>query len=82
VIFQFTKLLGSVDVSCLVGPGGCSSQAGAIRYATSLCLRSFVDDQTLEEMRLAGLLTQNVRVPERKKPGQMKARRKFTWKRR
>jgi len=29
-LFQFTKLLGSVDVSCLVGPGGCSAQAGAI----------------------------------------------------
>lgn len=79
---QFTKMLGSVDVSCIVSPGGVASQAGAIRYATSLCLRSFVDSQTLEEMRLAGLLTQDVRVPERKKPGQEKARRKYTWKRR
>ena len=47
LFFQFSKLLGAVDVNCIVSPGGVAAQAGAIRYATSLCLRSFVDPQTL-----------------------------------
>ena len=29
--FKFTKLLGVVDVNCIVGPGGVAAQAGAIR---------------------------------------------------
>ena len=36
----------------------------------------------IEEMTVAGLLTQDVRVRERKKPGQKGARAKFTWKKR
>jgi len=79
---QFTRLLGLVDVECVVDAGGPSSQAGAIRYALSMCLRSFVDQNTLEEMKVCGLLTQDVRVRERKKPGQEGARRKFFWRKR
>ena len=79
---QFTKLLGLVDVEAVVYAGGCSSQAGAVRYATSLCVRPFVDGETAEEMAMVGLLTQDIRVRERKKPGQAGARRKFTWKKR
>ena len=33
-------------------------------------------------MKVAGLLTQDVRVHERKKPGQPGAREKFVWKKR
>ena len=76
---QFAKLLGKVDLDCLVYEGGCASQAGAIRYATAICLKSFVDKETMEEMTLSGLLTQDIRVGERKKPGKKKARRSFTW---
>merc|ERR1711973_721474 len=36
---QFTKLLGQVDLDCLVYGGGMSAQAGAIRYATAMALR-------------------------------------------
>jgi small subunit ribosomal protein S9 len=79
---QFTRLLGLVDVECVVDAGGCRGQAGAIRYALSVCLKSFVDSQTVEEMQVCGLLTQDIRYRERKKPGQEGARRKFTWKRR
>jgi len=79
---QFTRLLGLVDVECVVDAGGPSSQAGAIRYALSMCLRSFVDQNTLEEMKVCGLLTQDVRVKERKKPGQAGARKKFFWRKR
>lgn len=79
---QFTNLLGLVDVECVVDAGGPASQAGAIRYALAMCLRSFTDETTVEEMKVCGLLTQDVRVRERKKFGQEGARRKFTWKKR
>lgn len=79
---QFTKLLGLVDVDCLVDSGGSSGQAGAIRYALSMCIRSFIEEDTALEMKVAGLLAQDVRVHERKKPGQPGAREKFVWKKR
>ncbi len=79
---QFTRLLGFVDVECIVDAGGAASQAGAIRYSLAMALRSFVDEATIENMKVCGLLTQDVRVRERKKPGQEGARRKYTWKKR
>eukprot|EP00096_Caligus_rogercresseyi_P011825 TRINITY_DN4785_c0_g1_i1.p1 TRINITY_DN4785_c0_g1~~TRINITY_DN4785_c0_g1_i1.p1 ORF type:complete len:396 (+),score=116.78 TRINITY_DN4785_c0_g1_i1:42-1229(+) len=79
---QFTRLLGSVDVDCVVGHGGPSGQAGAIRYALSTCLKSFVDSETVDEMRVLGLLTQDVRVRERKRFGHVKSRKKFKFKKR
>lgn len=65
-----------------VRPLGTTAQSGAIRLALSLALRSFVDKQTVEHMRLAGLLTHDIRTRERKKWGQEGARRKYTWKKR
>ena len=79
---QFTKLLGLVDVNCKVDSGGSSGQAGAIRYALSMCLRSLVEEETATEMKVAGLVTQDVRVHERKKYGRPGAREKFKWNRR
>ena len=79
---QFTQLLGLVDVECIIDAGGPKGQAGAIRYALAMCLRSFVDQEVIEEMKVCGLLTQDVRVRERKKFGQKGARAKFPWKRR
>lgn len=81
-------MLGKVDVEAKVeskdssgnlGTEGTAAQAGAIRHALSLALRSFVDAETVEEMRLAGLLTRDKRQKERKKPGQTGARKKWTW---
>ena len=79
---QFSKLLGFVDVKAEVHGGGPSGQSGAIRYATAMALRSFVDKETVNDMKLVGLLTQDIRVRERKKPGLVKARKGYTWKRR
>lgn len=76
---QFTKLLEEVDVECLVGYGGSSSQAGAIRYALSSCLRSFVNEQMRDDMKIAGLLTQNIRTRERKNVGMKGARARYKW---
>lgn len=79
---QFSKMLGLVDLSAEVWDGGPSGQAGAIRYATAMCLRSFVDRQTIGDMKIAGLLTADVRIRERKWYGRVKARKGYTWKRR
>lgn len=45
-------MLGKVDVKATVSGGGPSGQAGAIRHGLSMCLRSFVDAQVMERMRI------------------------------
>ncbi|XP_024936358.1 28S ribosomal protein S9, mitochondrial-like [Cephus cinctus] len=84
VIFPliFTGLTDAVDVEAIVTGGGVTSQAGAVRWGIAWGLRSFVNSEMLEKMRVAGLLTKDPRSRERKKPGQEGARRKFTWKKR
>jgi len=79
---QVTKMLGLVDLDVRVRGGGSSAQAGAIRYAMSMCLRSFVEKSVVNTMKISGLLTQDIRVGERKKYGRVKARKGYTWKRR
>lgn len=78
----FTGMLNKVDIESVVTGGGPSGQVGAIRWGIAWGLRSFVDEEMLEKMRLAGLLTRDYRRRERKKPGQERARKKFTWKKR
>ncbi|XP_037027846.1 28S ribosomal protein S9, mitochondrial [Bradysia coprophila] len=78
----FARMNDKVDVEANVEGGGPSGQAGAVRWGIAMCLRSFVDAETVERMRLAGLLQRDYRRRERKKPGQAKARKKFTWQKR
>lgn len=52
---QFSDMLGKVDVVASVEGVGSSAQAGAIRYGISMCLRSFLDAETIENMRLGNL---------------------------
>lgn len=52
-------MLGKVDVEATVTGGGPSGQAGAIRHGLSMCLRSFVNVQMIERMRL-GMITANL----------------------
>ncbi|XP_018801178.1 PREDICTED: 28S ribosomal protein S9, mitochondrial [Bactrocera latifrons] len=78
----FAEMLGKVDVEANVKGGGPSGQAGAIRWGIAMSLRSFVDQEMVESMRLAGLLQRDYRRRERKKYGQEGARRKYTWKKR
>ncbi|XP_023020124.1 LOW QUALITY PROTEIN: mitochondrial ribosomal protein S9 [Leptinotarsa decemlineata] len=78
----FSNMLNKVDIECNIVGGGTSGQAGALRWGIAWGLRSFVDKDTIEKMRLAGLLTRDYRTKERKKPGQRGARRKYTWKKR
>ncbi|KAK0168760.1 hypothetical protein PV327_002530 [Microctonus hyperodae] len=78
----FTNMQDKVDVEATVWNGGPTGQAGVIRWGISWALRSFVDAELIEKMRLAGLLSRDWRNRERKKPGQEGARRKFTWRKR
>src|SRR5258707_1224683 len=55
----------------LIRPLGTTAQAGAIRLALSRALRSFVDRNMVERMRLAGLLTYDRRIAIRKRYGKM-----------
>lgn len=48
----FTGTLQKVDVEANVEGGGEMGQAGAIRWGISMALRSFVDTDTLDRMRL------------------------------
>lgn len=88
---QMVGMLDTVDVSAEVKFEGVrheiasvspSAHAGAIRLALSRALRSFADENTVETMRLAGLLHEDPRSRERKKTGMLGARRARTWKKR
>jgi len=72
-------MLNKVDVEATVVNGGSTSQAGATRYGLSMALRSFVPQEMLLKMKIAGLLQRDLRRRERKKPGQRGARAKYTW---
>ncbi|CAK9827097.1 28S ribosomal protein S9, mitochondrial [Anthophora retusa] len=78
----FTDMYDKVDIEATIFGGGPTGQAGAIRCGIAWGLRNFVDEEVIEKMRIAGLLTNDWRRRERKKPGQEGARRKFTWKKR
>lgn len=78
----FTDMVNKVDVVANVEGGGFSGQAGAIRWGIAMALRSYVDTETIDRMRIAGLLQRDYRRRERKKPGQAGARKKYTWKKR
>ena len=45
-------MLGKIDVEANVEGGGPSGQAGAIRWGIAMGLRSFVDAETVDKMRL------------------------------
>lgn len=45
-------MIGKVDIEANVAGGGPSGQAGAIRWGISMGLRSFLDQETVEKMRL------------------------------
>lgn len=55
-----------------------TGQAGAIRLGISRALLAFPGNHG-DILEKAGLLVRDPRMVERKKPGQKKARKKFTW---
>lgn len=83
---QISNMIDKVDIfaKVVVQPKtfGQGAIAMAIRSAVSRSIAAYVDSETREQMRLAGLLAPDVRLKERKKFGQEGARRKYTWKKR
>ena len=64
------------DVFCTVNGGGLSGQAGALRHGISRAL-TYYEPDLRGILKVAGFLTRDSRVVERKKYGKAKARRSF-----
>ena len=69
------------DVFCTVVGGGLSGQAGAVRHGISRALTSY-EPELRGILKVAGFLTRDSRVVERKKYGRAKARRSFQFSKR
>jgi len=69
------------DVFCTVVGGGLSGQAGAVRHGISRALTNYEPDLR-GILKVAGFLTRDPRVVERKKYGKVKARRSFQFSKR
>ena len=69
------------DVDCTVVGGGLSGQAGAVRHGISRALNDYEPDLR-PILKVAGFLTRDSRVVERKKYGHPKARRSFQFSKR
>jgi small subunit ribosomal protein S9 len=69
------------DVNCSVTGGGLSGQAGAVRHGISRAL-TYYEPDLRGILKVAGFLTRDPRVVERKKYGKAKARRSFQFSKR
>ena len=78
---EVTSLGGKLDIFVNATGGGQTGQTGAILMGLSRALAKY--DQSLEvPLRNAGYLTRDSRMKERKKYGQMGARRRFQFSKR
>lgn len=73
-----TQTVGAFDFNIHVRGGGHSGQSGAIRHGIACALAKF-DPFLKPSLQQGGFLLRDPRAVERKKPGQLKARRKFQW---
>lgn len=78
---EVTGMLGKVDIICTAKGGGLSGQAGAIRLGIARALVK-MNDQLRSVLKKARLLTRDPRMVERKKYGQIKARKRFQYSKR
>jgi small subunit ribosomal protein S9 len=69
------------DVFCTVTGGGLSGQAGALRHGISRAL-TYYEPGLRPVLKVAGFLTRDSRMVERKKYGRAKARRSFQFSKR
>jgi small subunit ribosomal protein S9 len=79
--FLIADRYNQFDVFCTVAGGGLSGQAGAVRHGISRALTHY-EPQLRGILKLAGFLTRDSRVVERKKYGRAKARRSFQFSKR
>ncbi|KAG0338445.1 37S ribosomal protein S9, mitochondrial [Podila horticola] len=73
-----TDLVGKYNVWALVQGGGTTGQAEAISLGIAKALMTHTPELK-PTLRRAGCITRDMRVVERKKPGQYGARKKFQW---
>lgn len=73
-----TNTEGQYDIFINVQGGGLTGQAGAISLGVSRALFK-ADQELIENLRNASLLTRDSRMKERKKYGQKGARAGFQW---
>lgn len=78
---KITETLGSYDISVTAKGGGLSGQAGAIRHGIARALERMNPDLR-PALKVAGLLTRDPRMVERKKAGQPGARKQFQFSKR
>lgn len=73
--FRLLDLEGRFDVIIRISGGGPSGQAGAVRLGVARALNEIDRDNNRPDLKKAGFLTRDARVPERKKAGLKKARK-------
>jgi small subunit ribosomal protein S9 len=78
---NLTDTLGQFDALITVRGGGVSGQAGAIRHGISKALL-LADPDLRPTLKQQGFLTRDSRIKERKKYGQIKARKRFQYSKR
>ncbi len=79
--FEVAELVGKFDVDVNVVGGGVKGQAEAVRLAIAKAIVE-LDAEKKSALRAKGLMTRDMRMVERKKPGRKKARKKFQFSKR
>ena len=77
-MFDVAETLRKYNVRATVKGGGKSGQVGALRLGIARAIIK-IDPALRKTLKIAGLLTRDPRMKERKKYGQKRARRKFQY---
>lgn len=78
---ELTGHLETFDIQVRVQGGGLCGQAGAVRVAIARALNEY-DEELRHTLKESGMLTRDSRKKERKKYGQLKARKKTQYSKR
>jgi small subunit ribosomal protein S9 len=78
---ELTGMLGKLDVICTARGGGLTGQAGAIELGIARALLQMNEDFR-KALKKEGVLARDPRMVERKKYGQIKARKRFQYSKR
>lgn len=79
--FEVAEVAGKYDVKVNVAGGGVKGQAEAVRLAIAKAIVE-LDADKKSALRAKGLVTRDMRMVERKKPGRAKARKRFQFSKR
>ncbi|MSS70067.1 MAG: 30S ribosomal protein S9 [Candidatus Latescibacteria bacterium] len=78
---KLTEMIGKFNIHVMAKGGGLAGQAGAVRLGIARALLKH-DEALRKTLRMAGFLTRDPRMVERKKPGQPGARKRFQFSKR